>query len=72
MESDEQNYKQCPRNWGCLAAPAVTKVKPAAGTRLVPLTFRRPLRYGSGVTVPSQVVIAVMLKRITPGSSEQK
>ena len=34
--------------------------------------FRRPLRYGSGVIVLSQVVIAVMLKRITPGSSEQK
>jgi hypothetical protein len=68
MESDEENYKQCWRDWGCLAAPAVTKVNRPLGSRLVLETFRRPLRYCSGVTVLSQVVIAVSLKRITPSS----
>ena len=50
----------------------VTKVNHPLGPRLVLETFRRPLRYCSGVTVPSQVVIAVRLKRITPSSKEQK
>ena len=68
MEFDEENYKQCSRDWACLSARAVTKVNRRLGPRLVLETFRRPLRYCSGVTVPSQVVIAVTLKRITPSS----
>ena len=72
MESDEENYKQCLRDWGCLAARAGYEGKTVCWDEAGLPPFRRPLRYGSGVMVLSQVVIAVMLKRITPGSSEQK
>lgn len=70
MESDEQNYKQCLRDWGCLAVRVVTKVKRRLGPALAPKIWRRAQRYGycCGLTVPSQVVIAVMLKRTTPSS----
>jgi hypothetical protein len=72
MEFDEENYKQCSGDWACLSARMVTKVNRLLGPRLVLETFRRLLRYCNGVTVPSQVVIAVALKRITPSSKEQK
>jgi len=33
LNSNEENYKQCRRDWGCLAFPAITKVNKPAGTR---------------------------------------
>jgi hypothetical protein len=71
MESDEENYKQCQRDWWVSGCPGGYEGKSGCWDEAGPPN-RRPLRYGSGVIVLSQVVIAVMLKRITPGSSEQK
>ncbi len=70
--SNEENYKQCRRDWGCLAVRAITKVNCPLRPRLVRKICRRPRRYCCGVTVPSQVVSAVVLTRITASSSEQK
>ncbi len=72
MEFDEENYKQCSRDWACLSVRTVTKVNRLLDQGWCSKTFPRPLRYCSGVAVASQVVIAVRLKRITPSSKEQK
>jgi hypothetical protein len=65
MESTEENYKQCSRDWGLVPARAVTKVNFQLGPRRVRQFFRLPPRYCCGGTEPSQVAIAAMLTRTT-------
>jgi hypothetical protein len=58
----------------CLAYPAVTKVKPPAGTKAGPGIFRRrqPYSYCCGLMVLSQVAIVDPLERTTASANEQK
>ncbi len=70
--SNEENYKQCRREWGCLAVRAITKVNYSLPPGLARKICRRPRCYCCSLIVLSQVVIAVWLTRINASSKEQK
>jgi hypothetical protein len=65
MESDEEIISNARAPCGYLAARAVTKVKPTAGTKAGSPDLAVPPGYCVGVIELSQVVIAFALTRTT-------
>ncbi len=57
---------------GVTGCPGGYEGKPPCLIRRVQKIFRCTPRYGSGLTVASQDVIVVMLKRTTASANEQK
>jgi hypothetical protein len=61
-----------PARLGMSGCPGDYESKPLLGPRLALKICRRPRCYCCSLTVASQVVIAVMLKRTAASSNEQK